>query len=365
MFPSDRRRMKECTSQLKHLVKFDTVLPVLRGFHIFTEDMLLDIEKGTTDEERLDMLLKFLPKRGPLAYQKFIQCLTKSGHFDAANLLQEGADIDVWDGRVVAASNPYNGELIKISNIYPMRAKPRGVALILSFIDFQGKLNTRIGGEVDLKNLDELFKQLGFIVDIHPNLTDKEAKSVIESYQKDPRHATADAAIICCLSHGNERGFYCSNFELIESEWLLEQFNNVNCTILHKKPKIFFLQHCRGEGIDFAIEFDPHIDVDSLKTQESVFPAHSQPVSLATWSDMKICYSTSKNKLSIRSGQIGTFFISTLCGVLSKKAHCTHLDDMLKEVTSTMLNYEIQGWKQSTEISDRGWQRNLYFNPGL
>ncbi|GAB6018714.1 hypothetical protein CHUAL_000390 [Chamberlinius hualienensis] len=352
---NDRQRIAECAPQLKIFIQFDRLLPFLRESGIFTTDMLLDIEIcGLTEEERLDMLLKYLPKRGPTAYQKFINCLTSSELFEAANLLQDDTNIDLWDGEVVAASNLYNGEALPVANIYPMRSKPRGVVLILSFIEFHGKLNNRVGGAFDVANLERLFKQLDFVVDIHHDLTDEDVKPVIASFKNDPRHLTADAAIICCLSHGNERGFYCSNSEIIETDWFLEQFNNINCIPLRNKPKIFFLQHCRGDDIDFAIELDGHFHVDSHSFSNSVITTRAQQLSLATWSDMKVCYSTSKKKFSLRSGESGTLFICTLCDVLSKKAHNTHLDDMLKEVTSIMLNYEIHGWKQSTEISDRG-----------
>ena len=59
-------------------------------------------------------------------------------------------------------------------------------------------------------------------------------------------HATSDACIICLLSHGEEGYMFGTDGKKIPLEEIFLLFDNRHCPALLNKPKIFFIQACRG-----------------------------------------------------------------------------------------------------------------------
>ena len=59
-------------------------------------------------------------------------------------------------------------------------------------------------------------------------------------------HASSDACIICLLSHGEEGFMFGTDGKKIPLEEIFLLFDNRHCPALLNKPKIFFIQACRG-----------------------------------------------------------------------------------------------------------------------
>ena len=52
--------------------------------------------------------------------------------------------------------------------------------------------------------------------------------------------------VLVLLTHGNEGYVVGSDNKQVELAWIYELFNNDNCTPLRGKPKLFFIDACRG-----------------------------------------------------------------------------------------------------------------------
>ena len=75
----------------------------------------------------------------------------------------------------------------------------------------------------------------------------KDIKKKVEKFSKDLSHHQAQACVVCIMSHGGEGGkIYGTDGEHVVLSELKAFFNNVNCKALHNKPKLFFVQACRG-----------------------------------------------------------------------------------------------------------------------
>ena len=54
------------------------------------------------------------------------------------------------------------------------------------------------------------------------------------------------SVVLVFMSHGNERGIYGIDSEIVEVEEIKEMFSGKNCPQLAGKPKIMIFQACRG-----------------------------------------------------------------------------------------------------------------------
>lgn len=362
-----RQKFAENSSRLCEMIDFSALKPKLVESRLFTTDMLADIEDfGPSDVAMNEELLRCVTKRGPKAFERFLCSLMDSGQMDVTRILDDLIPDDgLWHGQVTRAiSWPTD------KKVYRMASRPRGVALIISNTVFENDVcDRRYGGEVDEDNLQRLFKDLGFELDIHRNKNRRDILKVLNDFKTDERHSRANACIVVIMSHGNDDGFQTAEGNLIANEDVIDIFNNVNCPKLHWKPKIFFFVHCRGDKLD-------HVVRGGFNATETRFggiafdavPSRSrkQVPSLATYSDMRICYSTCPAFISMRCNKRGSWFISIFVETCSQCAHDTDLDTMLRDVSNRLASLELVcGLRQIPEYTERGWRHKLLFNPGL
>ncbi|KAK3572088.1 hypothetical protein QTP86_022318, partial [Hemibagrus guttatus] len=140
---------------------------------------------------------------------------------------------------------------------YSMSSSPRGLALVLSNVHFEpelSELDTRRGGEVDEEVLRRLFTELDFKVSLQKDLTVQAMRACIEQFAQQPEHAVSDCCVVCLLSHGVEGSIYGVDGKLLELDWVFERFDNGRCPLLQNKPKMFFIQACRGEEMDCGVD---------------------------------------------------------------------------------------------------------------
>lgn len=137
--------------------------------------------------------------------------------------------------------------LMESSDIYKMTARKRGYCVIINNLDFGGNLEYRHGSKEEGIILEELFEQLGFEVTQVVNATRDQMKSTFEEFAKKPDQYLCDAFIGIILTHGEKDNLVrASDNRAVEVERLIDNFNNKNCEGLIGKPKIFFVQACRG-----------------------------------------------------------------------------------------------------------------------
>ena len=106
------------------------------------------------------------------------------------------------------------------------------------------------GGKKDEKKLEKLFKELGFTVMVHQNLTAEKMKSTAEGYSRMTHYGVF---FLIILSHGGEGDVvYGTDGKKVEVDQLKELFYATNCPSLAGIPKIFLIDACRGsrnEGV--------------------------------------------------------------------------------------------------------------------
>lgn len=98
-------------------------------------------------------------------------------------------------------------------------------------------------------------------------------KTCIQNFSGRPEHRSVDSCVVCLLSHGVEGAVYGVDGQLLQVlmvrdlllyaagggnvcdltscvpfqlDWVFEAFDNAHCPLLQNKPKMFFIQACRG-----------------------------------------------------------------------------------------------------------------------
>ena len=229
---------------------------------------------------------------------------------------------------------------------YPMKTSPRGLAVIFNY-DIIPNQERRVGSREDVKNLEELCKQLEFEVITYIDRTTQETLHKLDSIRKNPLMKTTDMLMVFIMSHGNKSSIRCSDGQL-ETETILKV---LTCIELKGKPKFIAFQACRGE--DEEVGISNKIMVDSSSAQYD-----------SIWQDMYIVYSAIPGYVSYRTRR-GSWFIQSLVRVFMNNAWNCHLRTLLRDVGIVMNCLSKDENKQMIEIVERGFTKNLYFNPGL
>ena len=160
------------------------------------------------------------------------------------------------------------------------------------------------------------------------------------------------------MSHGGSKGVETADNHYIEVEKITDMFRGNQCPQFATKPKLFFIQACRGDDEDegFNVPRGPnHVEADSDSESEQL------PVKMPSDSDFLIAYSTTKEKCSYRryipggydeydayeNRRLGSWFIACLVDVLLAYAHDEDLLSMLTRVNKAMAElYSDLGHKQ-------------------
>ena len=134
---------------------------------------------------------------------------------------------------------------------YPMMKRPRGIALIISNQHFRGNpdLRDRQGNEKDVEHLRELWEFLNFNVIVSSDLDSQDVYDAIRNVST-MDHTDFDCFVCCLLSHGANGGIYGTDSMLVEIKDITAMFKGVACPSLANKPKLFFIQACRGRDFD-------------------------------------------------------------------------------------------------------------------
>lgn len=120
-----------------------------------------------------------------------------------------------------------------------------------------------------------------------------------------PQHG--DAFVCCILSHGGEEGICGTDGGHIRPHDILTIFNGRNCPALVNKPKVFFIQACRGRMNQ------PPVTVNLPDGEELQTDGKKAQYSLPIFADFLISMATVEHFNSIRDSKKGTWFIQSLC----------------------------------------------------
>lgn len=154
-------------------------------------------------------------------------------------------------------------------------------------------------------SLKDLFEYLGFLVEIKKDQTASEIKQLMIDYRMDRRHA--DCFVCCVMSHGDGTGVEGCDEQICPLNDITSPFDGDNCPALIGKPKVFFIQACRGREMQSKVLVADGFFSSRIQKSGNV------PYSIAKDSDFLIAMSTVEGYKAIRDTNSGSWFIQSLC----------------------------------------------------
>jgi hypothetical protein len=210
------------------------------------------------------------------------------------------------------------------SDYYPMTHPRRGQFIIINNESFK-TLPKRDGTKEDADALEKVFSALGFDVKVYEDQKDTEMSSLMTqaaSYEdvEKKKGNECDCFGVAVLTHGEDHGVIYGKEGFITVDELVEPFKG--CVGLAEKPKLFFIQACRGDQLDKGF-----LAPDGGKGTAGK-PTHRIPIE----ADFLYAYSTPPGNFSWRSTKAtpdhkaGSWFIQALCEQL--REHCYDMELM-------------------------------------
>ena len=225
---------------------------------------------------------------------------------------------------------------------YHMDKTPHGIAVIInnsvfhSVVPTEDPLQDRRGSQVDEDNLRVTWEYLRYDVRIFKNLTASEMTRQLMQIALQ-NHEKYDSFVCCILSHGYLDGVYGTDSKPVKINDIASLFKGNFCPTLADKPKLFFIQACRGDDEDrgVVVQKDAKGDDDAFR--------HSLP----SEADFLFGYATPPGNVSWRSPRYGSWYISKLCEVFVDYSPQQDLLSMLTIVNHKVSEaYTTQGYKQ-------------------
>ncbi|XP_030269651.1 caspase-3a [Sparus aurata] len=191
-----------------------------------------------------------------------------------------------------------------------------GQCIIINNKNFDRRtgMNQRNGTDVDAANAMKVFTKLGYKVKVYNDQSVEQMKQVLISASKEDH--SSNATFVCVLlSHGDEGVFFGTDGS-IELKYLTSLFRGDRCRSLVGKPKLFFIQACRGTDLDGGIEEDSGEGTTKIPVE----------------ADFLYAFSTAPGYYSWRNTMTGSWFIQSLCDMISKYGKELELQHIMTRV---------------------------------
>ncbi|XP_040189963.1 caspase-3-like isoform X2 [Rana temporaria] len=146
-------------------------------------------------------------------------------------------------------------------------------------------------------------------------------------------HSQRGCFVCVVLSHGKDGGFYLYD-DFMTEEYLFNLVKGESCKQLVGKPKLFFIQACRGFKRDSGVT--PYASIATTSTGKIPIEA-----------DFLYHYSTCQGYVSFRNTFSGSWFIQSLCEMLKKYGKKYELMQILTRVNHKVaFEYEANKEKE-------------------
>lgn len=178
---------------------------------------------------------------------------------------------------------------------------------------------SRKGTDEDVTSLKDIFGKLDFKVFTHTDKEHGEIIDIMSSIRKED-HSTTSCFVVVILTHGDKGGYVFAK----DKPYLLKDLTSMlesADTGLVNKPKLFFVQACRGDKMDEGRT----VEIDGPEDNWLVVPSHV---------DFLFMQSSVDDYLSWRDAG-GSWMIQELCEVVDAH-HQNH--DLLQLITLAQRN---------------------------
>ena len=236
------------------------------------------------------------------------------------------------------------------SDFYEIKHKQKSVCLIINIENFANDATLkRNGAELDVANLNKTFNSLNFSVTTRTDLTADQMKACLDDYAQMDQ-TNMDMFVCVIMSHGDNESILGTDLNKYTVAELIAPIKR--CPTLANKPKLFFLQACRGNEsmkefayhsskTDYDNDYIPHQvttvtdGTGSMEAARSLSKAESE-------SHYLIFYSTIENHVAMRSPTKGSVFIKAICQVLNNLGHEKSLSYMLLRIKDRIARKSVQ-----------------------
>ena len=206
---------------------------------------------------------------------------------------------------------PQNDRVYKIDYSRP------GVVVIFNNKEFTDphKYPIRHRSEKDVSDLCELFDDLNYVVQSpYIDKTKAEMRNIIREYASDD-YTSYGCLIIFIMSHGDTNNIISGDSQEIDlKEFITPLKRN---TSLQSKPKVFFIQACRGNT---KMTADDGTATATSSSSNSVFSRfYDDKNRLPKEADFLYSYSTLEDHASYRDEEDGSWYIQMLCKAIREE----------------------------------------------
>ncbi|ESO87340.1 hypothetical protein LOTGIDRAFT_210703 [Lottia gigantea] len=232
-----------------------------------------------------------------------------------------------------------------MASLYKMNHPRRGKAVIINNVNFntQARLNRRKGSRQDSDSLADCLRGLNFTAEKHEDKTTGEISKIFEKVAAED-HSDADCLVVSLMSHGGKEGISGTDFNrrnfmqlqderdgnyrsagVLELSDIIDPFKGDKCPTLVGKPKIFILNACRGDDMDYGVE-GPIDQVDSVTSR------YTRVQRLPIDADIFVLFSCTEGYTTLRDEISGSYFVQDLCRVFLEYGKTLHLNELVLKV---------------------------------
>ena len=185
------------------------------------------------------------------------------------------------------------------------------------------KLTHRKGSYEDVETLCSFFKEWlrWDDIEVKIDLTVDEMNEKLRLYTQF-HYDGINSFFLFIMSHGTEQGINGVNGGVIKPDTILDFFSAANCQGLAGKPKLFFLQACRGDLDDKGVTMRADAHCSSVPSL----------ITIPNMSDFLVIYPCLPRYTALRSEEKGTVYIQTLVHFLKSYFHMDHIIRILIKV---------------------------------
>lgn len=190
-------------------------------------------------------------------------------------------------------------------------------------------------------------------------------------------HSDYDGLVVVFMSHGGihqntNTEFIWTFDEKVNTTELWKNFHAANCPSLAGKPKMFFIQACRGEDADKGVQLKARPRGLAVKTDSPHITQQDKEYAIPLYADMLMMWASYTGMYAFKSGNSGingSVFLHYLTKVLGEDANNDDLATMLLRVTREVAvhyesyvpnNYKLDENKQVPQTMST-LMRKIYF----
>jgi hypothetical protein len=236
-----------------------------------------------------------------------------------------------------------------------------GYAVIIN--NFSFKTTPRLDTDKDVENIKLTLGKLKFFVcEPEFNLKAEQIKSFIRNMVKLIDFSQYSCLAIVIMSHGDTSGkiFGVDNESVNLDKDIIGPFKN--CEGLQYKPKLFFVQACRGRYKTQTIEMPEKIAGDKVTNLSEIVDKEKRiSEQKIVQGDILIHSATAEKYVTLKNVIQGSCFIQSLCNVFNSyvihdAGECFELDKLIR-----MVNYQMVNKYKCTQPEYRSSLKKKFF----